>query len=248
MSKFHLCVRRSGVFGVEMKTLPCYACECGSHRYFPRRPHPRLTGPMLPADEATWLKQLAEAERSRRAARSTLTASLSTDELLAARPPQPQALPLGHTAGVEAGVQSRHPSIVVTPAQSQQAVSWPPPPPPNRSTNVPFGGTWPPPPPPVTAVRPEGFALSSSAVSSTLSAAAAVYAAGGGFTGAGASGAAGSCTLVVRRPQIVGQALEPDDPALAAALSASSGASAGWSSAMPIVCSSTLRQRASRWA
>ena len=172
---------------------------------------------MLPADEATWLKQLAEAERSRRAARSTLTASLSTDELLAARPPQPQALPLGHTAGVEAGVQSRHPSIVVTPAQSQQAVSWPPPPPPIRSTNVPFGGTWPPPPPPVTAVRPEGFALSSSAVSSTLSAAAAVYAAGGGFTGAGASGAAGSCTLVVRRPQIVGQALEPDDPALAAA-------------------------------
>ena len=57
----------------------------------------RLTGPMLPADEATWLKQLAEAERSRRAARSTLTASLSTDELLAARPPQPQALPLGHS-------------------------------------------------------------------------------------------------------------------------------------------------------
>ena len=95
VSKFHLCVRRSGVFGVEMKTLPCYACECGSHRYSP--PPARLTGPMLPADEATWLKQLAEAERSRRAARSTLTASLSTDELLAARPPQPQALPLGHS-------------------------------------------------------------------------------------------------------------------------------------------------------
>ena len=70
-------------------------CECGSHRYSP--PPARLTGPMLPADEATWLKQLAEAERSRRAARSTLTASLSTDELLAARPPQPQALPLGHS-------------------------------------------------------------------------------------------------------------------------------------------------------
>ena len=96
VSKFHLCVRRSGVFGVEMKTLPCYACEWLTP-VFPRRPHPRLTGPMLPADEATWLKQLAEAERSRRAARSTLTASLSTDELLAARPPQPQALPLGHS-------------------------------------------------------------------------------------------------------------------------------------------------------
>jgi len=89
---------------------------------------------MPPGEEATWLKQLAEAERSRRAARSTLTTSLSTDELLAARPPQPQALPLGHTAGVEAGLQSRHPSIVVTPAQSQQAVGWPPPPPTIGST------------------------------------------------------------------------------------------------------------------
>ena len=43
VSKFHLCVRRSGVFGVEMKTLPCYACECGSHRYL-SNPRERVLG------------------------------------------------------------------------------------------------------------------------------------------------------------------------------------------------------------
>ena len=52
------------------------------------------------SDASSGPSHLAQAARGGRAeakSSSTLTASLSTDELLAARPPQPQALPLGHS-------------------------------------------------------------------------------------------------------------------------------------------------------
>ena len=44
VSKFHLCVRRSGVFGVEMKTLPCYAFQSPGVGSRPGGRHARPAG------------------------------------------------------------------------------------------------------------------------------------------------------------------------------------------------------------